>query len=603
MIQSFKQYLKYVALGAFALLQIVSISPVFAYGWDWDIKNFDTTIQINKDSTIDVNEKIVVDFSREQHHGIYRLIPIKYVDTEGKNSQIPIHVSSITDENGKAINYSVSDEDEYLNIKIGDPDVYVNTLITYNISYKAERAIGNYDAYDEIYWNATGDKWEVPIENATATIKMPQKIDAASLKATCYTGSYGSREQNCKSEIIDGATIKYTASAGNNSSTPALSSMQGLSIVGGFPKGIVDPTPPSEEEIFAQAPWYIKIFLFFIYNWGLLIPVGVGILMAYFWYTKGRDPSTGKTAIMPFYTAPDNLKPSEVGTIIDESVDIRDITSAIIDLAIKGYLQINEKKEKTLIFNTTNFSFKLLKPEYTTDPTLEEYEKKILNGVFKGNTERDLNDLNNEFYKCLPDIKKRIYESLVKKGYFPSDPDTIRSTYLVIGSILLFGPLFLMGGLVTFLPWSIIVGIIISGIIITGCAKFMPARTLRGAETRYKILGLEEYIKTAEKDRIKFQEQENIFEKILPYALALGIAEKWTKAFEGIYKTPPNWYRSNDPNFLNNFNTFYFLNSINSLSSGMSTSFQSAPRSSGSGFSSGGGFSGGGGGGGGGGAW
>lgn len=601
--KSFKQYLTSVALGAFSLLQVFSASTAFAYGWDWNIQNFDTTIRVNTDSTIDVTEQIIVDFSREQHHGIFRLIPVKYVDTKGKQSQIPVRITGVTDETGKPWNYEVIDEDEYINVKIGDPDVYVNKVVTYKISYTAEQALGNYDNYDEIYWNATGDKWEVPIQNASATVIIPKTIDPSQLKGTCYTGSYGSREQNCRAEIMDGSTIKYTAFPTSRSAgDPALRSLQGLSIVGGFPKGIVQPTPPSAEEIFNQAPGYAKLFLFFGYNWGLLLPLGVGALMFYFWYTKGRDPSTGNSTIMPIYTPPDNLKPSEVGTIVDESVDIRDITSAIVDMAVRGYLEIIESKDKVLFFDTTNYSFKLLKPEYQTDNSLEEYEKKILTAVFGGNTERKLSDLNNEFYKDIPEIKKKIYEQLVKKGYFPSDPDKTRGTYAIIGFILMFGTFFLMGLLVSFLHWSLIVGIALSGVVILGSAKFMPARTLKGAETRYKILGLQEFIQTAEKDRLKFQEQENIFEKILPYALTLGIAAKWSKAFEGIYKTPPSWYRSNDPYFLNNFSTMHFLNSMNALSGSMNTTLQSSPRSSGSGFS-GGGFSGGGGGGGGGGAW
>jgi uncharacterized membrane protein len=603
MIQSFKPHWNRLLLGAFALLLLTAnVTPASAYGWDWDIRNFATTINVNKDSTINVTEHLEVDFSREQHHGIYRLIPVKYVDTNGRRSEIPISVLSVTDDNGKAWNYTVINEDEYINIKIGDPDVYVNEVVSYNINYRAERALGNYETHDEIYWNATGDKWEVPIHKAEATVILPEDVGKEKLKATCYTGGYGSTEKNCESEIIDGTTVKFTAFApGRLSGAPALTSYQGLTIVAGYPKGIIAPTPPSPSEIFEKAPWYQKIYLFFIYNWGLLIPLAVGALMVYLWHQKGRDPHTGKTAIMPIYKPPEDLKPTEVGAIIDESVDIRDITSAIIDLAVRGYLKIIETKDKALFFNITNYKFELLKQDYQSDASLEEYEKKILDSIFEGGTERDLTDLNNEFYKHIPDIKKKTYAALVKKGYFPTDPDTIRATYATIGIVLLFGTVFFIGLLIELLHWSLVVGIALSGLIILISAKFMPARTLKGAETKWKILGLEEFIKTAERDRVKFQEQQNMFEKILPYAMTLGIAAKWTKAFEGIYKTPPSWYSSNDPHFATNFNTMYFLNSMNALSSSMSTTLQSSPRSSGSGFS--GGSSGGGGGGGGGGAW
>lgn len=602
MIRSFKHSLTSLALGAFVVLQPFGVSAALAqsYGWDWGINEFNTTIQINKDSTITVTEHIQADFTKEEHHGIFRDIPVKYKDTNGVESQIPINVVSVTDDKGKPWKYVVNDEGDYIEIKIGDADILLNDIENYNITYTAERALTNYDDHDELYWNATGDQWEVQIKNAAATVKLPETVDPKKLKATCYTGSYGSKAQNCKDEIADGKTVTYSVT--HSQGDYALQNYEGLTIVMGFPKGIVQPTPPSPEQIFASAPWYQKIYLFFLYNWGLLLPFIVGGLMFYLWFTKGRDPETTRTAIMPLYEPPDGLKPTEVGTIIDESVDIRDITSAIIDLAVRGYLQIIETKDKALFFNVTTYKFKLLKPDYSSEGKLEDFEKAILDSVFDGNDERDLSDLNNEFYKDIPDIKKKIYAGLVKKGYFPTDPDKVRNLYIGIGMALIFGTFFLFGVFVGSGYWSLAVGIGLSGLIMIAFGKHMPAKTVKGAESRYKILGLQEFIKTAETDRLKFQEKENIFEKLLPFAMTLGIADKWTKAFDGIYKTPPSWYRSNDPYFMNNFSTSHFLTSMNSLSGSMNTTFQSAPRSSGSGFG-GGGFSGGGGGGGGGGAW
>ena len=135
--------------------------------------------------------------------------------------------------------------------------------------------------------------------------------------------------------------------------------------------------------------------------------------------------------------------------------------------------------------------------------------------------------------------------------------------------------------------------------------NFMPAKTKKGVETYYKILGLKEYIKTAETDRIKFQEKENIFEKLLPYAMALGIGEKWCKTFKGIYTTPPRWYTSSDPMWNNNFTPLYLYSHLNNMTSSASSAFTSRPSSAAGGSSGfgGGGFSGGGFGGGGGGSW
>lgn len=592
-----------VIIAIFAVLQVASlqIASAQSYGGDWDIKNYDTEIQINADSTINVTEHIVADFTRSEHHGIIRIIPVKYTDTNGKHSEIPIHIQSITDENGKSWNYKKTNEGKNLSLKIGDPDVLLQTVTTYNISYKAERAIGNYEDFDELYWNATGDQWAVPILNASATVKLPKTVDTKNLTPTCYTGSYGSKEKNCTKQVVNDTTFKFTA-VPQTKGEAALFDYEGLTIVAGFPKGIVSPTPPSTEELFETAPFPQKIFYFFVLNWGLLIPLIVGAIMTFIWYTRGRDPQASNTAIMPLYEAPDKLKPAEVGTIIDESVDTRDITSTLIDLAVRGYLKIVETKNKVLIFHSTDYVFHLLKKDYANDPKLESFEKKILAAVFNGSDEKNLALLNNEFYKSLPGIKKDIYEGLIRKGYFSKNPDKVRSVYQTTGSCILIGLFFGLGGLISTIHWSITAGIVISGFIILIFAKFMPARTLKGAETRYKILGLQEFIKTAETDRLKFQEKDNIFEKILPYAMTMGIAAKWTQAFEGIYKTPPSWYSSSDPNFIGNFRTTNFLNRLDSLSSNMSSTFTSSPRSSGSG-GGGGGFSGGGGGGGGGGGW
>jgi uncharacterized membrane protein len=149
-------------------------------------------------------------------------------------------------------------------------------------------------------------------------------------------------------------------------------------------------------------------------------------------------------------------------------------------------------------------------------------------------------------------------------------------------------------------------GLLLSAPLIFIFGFFMPQRTQKGADTQIRILGLEEFIKTAETDRVKFYEKENIFEKILPYAIAFGIADRWAKACEGLYKTQPNWYQSSDPNMLHHFNTYYFLHTLNSFNSSMTSNMVAAPRSSASGGHSGfggGGFSGGGFGGGGGSSW
>lgn len=306
---------------------------------------------------------------------------------------------------------------------------------------------------------------------------------------------------------------------------------------------------------------------------------------------------------MPIYKAPEGMSPTEIGTIIDENLDMRDITSTIVDMAVRGYIQIKEIKEKKLIFDNTDYEFIKLK-NYENGTVLKTHERKILDAIFGSSQNKRLSSLKNEFYSSLPGIREAVYNSLVKEGYFPTNPEKVRNIYYTIGSVLCFGVLFGLGAFIAFFPLSAILGILASGVVVLGFAKYMPAKTKKGVDMYYQAKGLEMFIKTAERDRIKFQEQENIFEKILPFAMTLGLASKWANAFEGIYKTAPSWYVSSNPNWNNNFNVLMFTNRLDSVASEMQTTFASSPRSAsggGSGFS--GGFSGGGFGGGGGSSW
>ncbi len=570
------------AQGVFAaLLLFYSSLPAFGYNNQWSLEKFDSHITVNKDASFIVNETIVADFSRESHHGIFRLIPVDYKDKYGNNVSIRVSVLSVMDGQKKAWNYETSREGEYLKVKIGDANTYLYQPTTFIITYKVERALLFFDDHDELYWNVTGNGWDVSIKNVTAEVQLPSEIKESG--AICYTGIFGSSDKNCHFEIQKN-TVQF--------SSDTLGPNEGLTIAVRFPKDIIVKPP------FIQA-----ILWFLLDNWGYFIPFLVFGFLLYRWRIRGRDPEASRMTIMPHYTPPDNLSPTEIGTIIDEKVDIHDITASIIDLAVRGYLKITEKKEKKFLFETTTYTLTKLK-DFEIDMQLKEFERIVLKGIFANKDSCDLNDLKNRFYTKIPTIQRSVYSQLVDQKYFPASPDTVRSRYLQ-GGVMIVGLGFWGFWLMFALGLSVPIGVMISGILVVIFGQFMPARTVKGVETFYKIKGLEEYILTAEKDRLKFQEQENIFEKLLPYAMCLGIAEKWTKAFDGIITRAPSWFESNDPSFMNTFSTYYFMGHLNGLSTTMASSMQSAPRTSsvgGSGFS-GGGFSGGGFGGGGGGAW
>ncbi|PIS42125.1 MAG: hypothetical protein COT24_05305 [Candidatus Kerfeldbacteria bacterium CG08_land_8_20_14_0_20_40_16] len=547
------------------------------------ISNFEVTIEINSDTTINVQEKIDYDFEELQRHGIYRDIPIKY-KARGGNYQLRISNINVVDENGKEYSFAVSYPGKNAEIKIGDADKYVTGQKTYLISYTIARAINFFDDHDELYWNATGNEWEVAIDNAQAIVKFPQSISVAELQAICYAGALGSTSE-CQSNYFQENSQGLIE--GVSFAEKSLYPQEGLTVVTGLPKGIL--TPPSKWQSF----WDLLKD-----NGILFLPLLVFGLMFYLWNKRGRDPE-GKGTIIAQFEPPDNLTPAEVGTIVDEKTDKKDISAEIIYLAVNGYLKIIRKSGKG-VFAKEDYELEKLKE---SGDLANEFEKKLMDSFFS-DQERvvRLSSLKNKFYKDLEDVKNKIYKSILDKRYFPKNPRNVRAAYIAINILIIFVSLCaygLIGGLGVF-------SFILSAIIVFIYSFFMPAKTKKGVEAKEYILGLKYYLTVAEKDRLKFhnapQKDPQHFEKLLPYAMVLGVEKEWAKQFEGIYKEPPSWYSDPSGRY---FTALYLANSLNGFQNQANTTLASRPSSAsggGSGFG-GGGSSGGGFGGGGGGSW
>ena len=555
------------------------------------IGSFDVTIKINSDASIQVSEQIKLDFDNlPGKHGIFRDIPIKYA-ARGGNFNLRISDISVSDENGTLYPYTISYPSNTIQIKIGDPDKLVSGQILYIINYKINRAINYFDDHDELYWNATGNEWQVPIEKSSAKVILPNPIEKMQAQAACFAGDFGSQAP-CL-----GIDYEYQTDNQVNAvifTQPSLFTPdQSLTIVVGWPKGIV-----------AQPSVLQNIFDTLKDNWILVLPLFTLIIMFYLWRTRGRDPK-GRGTIIAQYEAPDNLTPAQIGTLIDERVDQKDISSEIIYLATKGYLKITRTENKGFIFKHEDYLLEKLKEP----DDLQNFDKKIIDGLFSHGDHKTvkLSDLKNIFYKELPDVKNKIFDSLILSGYFPEKPSKTQGKYIIIGALLLFGTtLFakLLGGIIgTFAIGSLIA----SGIIIIIFGTVMPVKTKRGVDAKEYILGLKEYLQVAEKDRIKFhnapEKNPEHFEKLLPYAMILGVEREWAEQFKNIYNQPPSWYSDS---LGGTFNSIILISALNNFNHSSQAAMFSAPgggaAGGGSGFG-GGGFSGGGFGGGGGGSW
>lgn len=538
------------------------------------INSFNSEIFINSDGTIDVREDIEYDFQYAERHGIYRDIPYNY-DYGYKRYSIKIDVDKVTDFGGNPYQYQVSASGGLVHIRIGDPDTTVTGVRGYRIEYTVRGAIAYFEDHDELYWNVTGDEWRVQILRAGADVRFDGQTDEG-VEAECYTGSRGSTSKDCSYEISAGKVV-FRAS-------DSLWAGQGFTVVVGVPKGMIEE--PSEAK---KTLWFLSD------NWYFGLPFLTFFIVGYIWYSRGRDPG-GKGIIAVRYEPPKGLTPAEAGTLVDERADISDITSTVIDLAVRGYLRI-EETESTKFFFFTDRDYKLVRLKEPAPGELKPHEQKVFEGIFKGRQKVMVSELRDKFYTELPPIKKALYKELIDKKFFPADPEKIKGIYKWIGIIIL------ILGFVLFSNFLLKISIAMSGLIILIASRYMPRKTREGTLLNEELLGFREFIDRAEKDRIEAlaKNDPTLFDRVLPFALVFGLEDKWADAFRDMYREPPDWYSS--PNYRGSFTPNMFVTDLGRSLGVMSSTMSSTPRKSGGSGLGGGGSSGGGFGGGGGGSW
>ncbi len=564
------------------LLLLVSFSSASAQ--DFTITKFHADITIHKDASLLVQETMLVNF-HESRHGIYREIPFKYRDERDNSIKTPLHVQSVTDQAGMQRTYKVSKRRNVVNIRIGDSKKYVSGYQTYVITYDVQNALLFFNDHDELYWNVTGNYWWAPIQEASARVILAGGEMSQTLWAACYTGVSGSRATECSFEA--------SHNSADFSTTKNLSPREGLTIAFGWDKGLVAPPTAMRKLLWMLDLRENWIFLFFLFP---------ASFMGYLWRTRGRDPEVLEAVTVRYEPPHYNgvpLTPGEVGALIDERLDPRDITSTIVGLAVKGYIKIEEQKTDGLIFDSMDYYlWKVKGPDDNLSPFEKLLMSKIFTGEFPG---RMVSDMKNKFYADLESIKRTLYGELTTKRYFLVSPEKVRNVYRTAGIIIAVASGIIFAAL-TSSPKAVIAGIL-TGFPVLAFGRVMPAKTRSGAVAYIDILGFREFMNRAEKDRIERMKDKDLFSKFLPYAIALNVVDNWAKAFEGMYQEAPQWYASHTG--LRSFSPTAFSRSINGATSGLSAAMFSAPRGSGVGGSGGfsGGSSGGGFGGGGGGSW
>ena len=546
----------------------------------YSIERFDARIRVNRDASIDVTESITARFVGSWN-GLYRTIPIKYRTSQGLNWTLGVSLQSARDDAGRSLRTETSRQGASIKYKVWIPGA-ADADRTLVLRYHATNGLRFFDEHDELYWNITGDQWDVPIRAATAEIELPPGTPG--VRAIAFNGVYGSTARDA-TVTIDGNVIRVAM-------PHPLQYHEGLTAVVGWDKGVV--TAPSAAARTVQTVSS---------NWPLLIPIPILLLVFARWRKSGADPRQRPIAVQ--YEPPSGLTPAEAGTLMDNSADMRDITATLVDLAVRGYLRIEEQQNPKLfgLFGGgTTYSLHRLK----TVDGLTPHEVAVFDGIFSEHGDHvDLDELKDEFYQELDPIRNAIFDRLKGSGFYKNRPDKVKQWWtgiaFVVAVLVGMGGVFLSKAFLL-TPVPFVIAAAISFIIMILFAQIMPARTEPGTRALEQVLGFEEFLRRVEAEHLKrvIVGHPELFDKYLPYAMAFGVEKQFARAFEGIYTQPPQWYVG--PSVVN-FNVGHFSSSLSHLSTVAATTMSSSPRSSsGSGFG-GGGSSGGGGGGGGGGAF
>ncbi len=560
------------------IVTLFCLLPLLA-GADERILDYRSDIRIHEDGVLTVTETIRVRAQGENiRRGIYRDFPTRYKDRLGNRYRVDFDVTSVR-RNGRPEAWHTEKRSNGIRVYFGS----ANRLLDpgeheYQLVFITNRQLGFFKEYDELWWNVTGNGWMFPIDHVTATLSFPFTLTEDELELAVYTGSYGSKQSKAIAETVSSSKARFE-------STEPLQAWEGMSLVATWPKGRI-----AEPGFVQKTAWFVRdngaaIVLFF----GLLLP-----LAWYYWaWSKvGRDPQKG--VIIPRFKPPTGLSPAACRYVKDMSFNRKAFTAAIISLAVKGQLQIEEEdKEFTLQRMTAPPVSPLTKGEQGTLEALLPQP---------GSSIKMDNENYQDFQAARQVLKKELKKEYLGRLFH------LNSVYLVPPLLMSIAAAIIAasfaGGPAVWIPYLLLT-ILLHGLF----AFLMRAPTPAGRLVMDEIEGFRMYLDTAEQDRLDRMRSPamtpEVFEAFLPFAYALGVENNWCDRFarempeelrqQAAYH--PLWYSGN----------FQGVNALNHLGNNFGSSFSSAISSAssppGSSSGSGSGSSGGGGGGGGGGGW
>lgn len=562
-----------------AALALVLVTLTAAAGAGERILRYDAAIRVAADAGVTVTENLTVRAKGDRiRRGIYRDLPTDYEDRLGNRVRIVPELLSVR-RDGAPEPHHTERRGRDLRLYVGSREVSLSPgEYTYEIVYRLQRVLGYFDERDELYWNVTGNEWQFPIEAASATVALPASVPADRVGVEAYTGTYGARGAAYRAWVDpDGVAHVET--------TRALAPEEGLTVALTWPAGHVYRPGVDENARFLLAQ-----------NLGLLTALaGLAATLVYLvlaWRRTGVDPAPG--VIFPHYEPPAGYSPASLRYVAEMGYDGRTFTSAVLSLAVKGFLTIEQDGD----------DYSLAATAKTMDGALAPGERALLRSLFGAAGRLRLDNENHR----LVSAAMKAHEKALKRDYY--------QRYFVTNGRLLLPALVLLAGtglaaaLVDRLTIASVIVLVAGAVAVALFAWLLKAPTPHGRRLLDRAGGFRLYLEVAEKDELRLRNPPartpELFEAYLPYALALEVEQPWAEQFAGVFaglreetgaSYRPHWYTGR----WDAANPVRMAGALGpSLDSAVAAA--STPPGSSSG-SSGSGFSGGGGGGGGGGGW
>jgi hypothetical protein len=322
---------------AAVILCLVLISPGIAAAASEAILSFASHITVDPDASMRVTETIKVTSTGDQiKRGIYRDFPTTYKDHAGNRYIVGFAILSVA-RDGKPEAYHTETLSNGIRIYMGRKEYLLPPgEHTYALSYRTDRQLGFFKDRDELYWNVTGNGWNFPIETALATVVLPPGVSADQMVLEGYTGPMGAKGKNFSAAVVPDAKAVFKT-------TRRLFAREGFTIAVGWPKGYVREPSVLEKTIDSLKDNLTLLVVF----------IGIAVILLYYvliWFSAGRDPARG--VIMPIYAPPDSLSPASMRFMAEMGYDDKVFAAAVIDMAVKGCLSIRETNGKYTLTKT-----------------------------------------------------------------------------------------------------------------------------------------------------------------------------------------------------------------------------------------------------------